>query len=100
LSPITFRLFLIKKLPLAFFVGLKVLEFSNQQCSISVKKRWFNNNPFSSIYFAVLAMAAELSTGLICSAGIYKRKPAVSMLIVKMGGSFYKKATGRIIFSC
>ena len=45
-------------------------------------------------------MAAELSTGLICSAGIYKRKPAVSMLIVKMNGFFYKKATGTIIFSC
>ncbi len=99
-SPFTFRLFLIKNLPLAFFVGLKVVEFSHQQTSVTVRKKWFNNNPFQSIYFAVLSMAAELSTGLISSAGIYKRKPVVSMLIVKMDGSFYKKATGTIVFSC
>jgi hypothetical protein len=45
-------------------------------------------------------MAAELSTGLICSAGTFQRKPRVSMLIVKMEGAFYKKATGTIVFSC
>jgi hypothetical protein len=45
-------------------------------------------------------MAAELSTGIICSAGIYKRNPSISMLIVKMEGFFYKKATGKIVFTC
>lgn len=76
------------------------MEFSDEQTSVTVRHKWLNSNPFRSIYFAVLSMAAELSTGLICSAVVYKRKPAISMLVVKMEGFFYKKAIGKIIFTC
>ena len=45
-------------------------------------------------------MAAEMSTGVLCMANIYKRNPPVSMLVVKTEASFYKKATGKILFTC
>lgn len=45
-------------------------------------------------------MAAELSTGVLCMGFIYKRNPAVSMLIINLEAGFLKKATGKILFKC
>ena len=52
------------------------------------------------MYFACLAMAAEMSTGLLVMNGIYNSEPAISMLIVHNQASYFKKAVGKIIFSC
>ncbi len=91
---------MLSRLPAAFFAGLKVEALDEQQAIISIKQKWFNKNPFRSIYFAILSMAAEVSTGILCMAAIYKCKPAVSMLVVKSESYFYKKATGKILFTC
>lgn len=91
---------MLAKLPAAFFTGMKIISFSDREAIVCIKQKWFNKNPFGSIYFAVLTMAAEMSTGVLCMGNIYKRKPAVSMLVVKTETSFYKKATGKILFTC
>ncbi len=52
------------------------------------------------MYFAIAGMAAELSTGAICMANLYKRQPAASMLVTKIEGEYYKKAIGTITFTC
>jgi hypothetical protein len=98
--PVKYRLFLLSKLPMAFMAGLKVKQFNETGSSVSVRFKWLNQNPFRSIYFAVISMAAELSTGLLAFAHIYKRNPSVSMLVVNMEASFYKKAVGSIVFTC
>ena len=85
---------------MAFMAGLKIVEINEMAASISVKYKWVNKNPFGSIYFAVLSMAGEMSTGLLAFAQIYKRKPTVSMLVVNINAEFYKKAIGKIIFTC
>ncbi len=95
-----FRQFLLSKLPAAYFAGLKIEVFDQQHAVVSVKQKWFNKNPFRSIYFAILSMAAEMSTGLLSMGNIYERKPAVSMLVVEQRGVFHKKATGKILFTC
>ena len=95
-----FKQFMLFKLPSAFFAGLRIESFDETKAIVSVKQKWFNKNPFRSIYFAVLSMAGELSTGVICMGNIYKRRPAISMLVTEQRGVFYKKATGKIIFIC
>ena len=95
-----FRLFQLRKLPSAFFAGLKIESLSESAASISVKEKWFNKNPFGSIYFAILSMAAEVSTGILCLGAVYKRNPPVSMLVVKQERIFHKKPKGKIIFTC
>lgn len=95
-----FRWFLLLKLPSAFFAGIRIESIDATGACISVKQKWFNKNPFRSVYFAILTMAGEMSTGVLCLGNIYKRKPAVSMLVVEQRGIFHKKATGKIIFSC
>jgi hypothetical protein len=99
-SPFAFRMFLLAKVPSAFFAGLKLERLSMEEAATSVKYKWFNKNPFSSLYFAVLSMAAEASTGILGMSAVYKREPSVSLLIVRIEGSFMKKAIGKIIFTC
>jgi hypothetical protein len=98
--PLKFRLFLLSKLPSAYFTGVRVREVDEKKCVVTVPYKWFSKNPFRSTYFASLAMAAEMSTGALSMAHLYKRKPSVSMLLVKMEAEYYKKATGRTTFTC
>ncbi|MET0465857.1 MAG: DUF4442 domain-containing protein [Chitinophagaceae bacterium] len=99
-NPLKFRLFLLAKLPSAFFSGVRVRYMDERRCEASVPYKWFSQNPFRSTYFACLAMAGELTTGALGMAHIYKRKPSVSMLVVKMEAAYFKKATGRTTFTC
>ncbi len=98
--PVKFRVFLFTKLPAAYFAGVRVRELDEKRCRVTVPYKWFSQNPFKSTYFACLAMAAEMSTGLLGLMQLHKRKPAVSMLVVNLEASYFKKATGRTGFVC
>lgn len=98
--PIKFKLFLLTKLPSAFFSGVRVKGMNEEMAEVTVPYKWFSQNPFKSTYFACLAMAAELSTGLLAMMNTYKRQPAISMLVVSMEANYFKKATGLTTFIC
>jgi hypothetical protein len=51
---------------------------------------------FRFIYFAALAMAAELSTGVLALMYVNKQKTSVSMLVLGMETKFHKKAKSLI----
>jgi len=92
--------FLFFKLPSAFWCGVRVKTLNHEACSATVKHRWFNQNPFKSMYFAVQAMAAELTTGALVMLYIQESGKKISMLVAQNKAVFSKKATGRITFSC
>ena len=94
------RLYMLWKLPLAFFARLRVDEMSMQKASVSLPYNYLNKNPFRSIYFAALSMAAELSTGILAMAHVEKTPVPVSMLVLGVKAEFVKKAKSRIIFTC
>jgi len=95
-----FRMYLLYKLPAAFFSGIRIREINTEKCTTSVPYKWLTQNPFRSTYFASLAMAAEMSTGVLALSNVYQRKPAVSMLVTKMEASYFKKATSTSFFTC
>lgn len=99
-SPLKFRMFLLSKLPSAYFSGVRVKSLDEDKCEVSVPFKWFSQNPFRSTYFACLSMAAEMSTGALALGHLYKRKPAVSMLVVKTEGEYFKKAVDKTTFVC
>ena len=98
--PLKFRLYMLAKLPSAFFSGVRVREADEAHCLITVPYKWFSQNPFRSTYFACLAMAAEMSTGLLAMSHTYRRQPRVSMLVIGLEANFLKKATGTTAFLC
>lgn len=98
--PVKFRMFLLSKLPSAYFTGVRIQDVNETTCVTTVRYKWFSKNPFRSTYFASLAMAAEMSTGALAQAWLYKRKPSVSMLLTKLEAEYFKKATGKTTFEC
>jgi hypothetical protein len=99
-NPLKFRFFLFSKLPSAYFAGVRIKEIDEEKAVVTVPYKWFSQNPFRSTYFACLAMAAEMSTGVLAMMHVYKRNPAVSMLVVKMEAVYFKKAVGSTSFIC
>ncbi|MFI5187280.1 MAG: DUF4442 domain-containing protein [Chitinophagales bacterium] len=98
--PVKFRMFLLSRLPIAFFAGVRIKKINETSCDVTVPYKWFTKNPFHSTYFACLSMAAEMSTGALCLVHLYKRKPGLSMLVVRVESEYFKKATGRTHFIC
>ena len=99
-NPLKLKYFLFRKLPSAYFSGVRVKKLDSQYTEVTVPYKWFSQTPFRSTYFACLSMAAEMSTGLLVMMCIYKKKPAVSMLVLNVTGDFKKKATGITTFRC
>ena len=99
-SPIWFRLFMLTSLPAALFSGIRVQRVDEQSSEISVRYSWFSKNPFKSIYFACLAMAAEMASGVLALVHTVDKQPSVSMLVFNMQAAFHKKAVGKIVFKC
>ena len=100
LSPSKLNSFLTLKLPSAWLCGVRVKHIDKTQCEVAVTHRWINQNPFNSMYFAVQAMAAELSTGALVMNEIQNRNAKISMLVAQNKSVFTKKATGKISFNC
>ena len=99
-NPWLLRAFMLRKLPMGLLAGLKITEIDEQACAVSVPYNWLNTNPFRSTYFAVLAMAAEMSSGAL-GLGVVEAAPEkVSMLIVGMEAEFVKKASSVTTFRC
>ena len=98
--PVKFRMFLLSRLPSAYFAGVRIKAVDENKCITTVPYKWFSRNPFRSTYFACLSMAAEMSTGALAMAHLYKRKPTVSMLVIKVEGDYFKKAVGQTTFTC
>jgi len=92
--------FLFFKLPSAWWSGVRATKIEGNTCEVSVTHKWINQNPFRSMYFAVQAMAAELSTGALVMRDIQESNQKISMLVAQNKASFSKKATGKIKFLC
>jgi hypothetical protein len=95
-----FRIYLLRSLPMGFIAGIRVKELSDSKAVTTIKYGWLTQNPFRSMYFACQAMAAEMSTGLLVMNHTYNSTPSISMLIVKNQAVYFKKAVGKIIFTC
>ncbi|HEX8428501.1 DUF4442 domain-containing protein [Hymenobacter sp.] len=97
-NPLKLRLFMLRSLPMAYLAGLRLREITPERAVITVTYKYLTKNPFRSIYFACLSMAAEMASGLL--AMMYTQGAGrVSMLVVGMEAEFTKKAVGLIAFT-
>ena len=88
------------KLPLGWLSGMRVKSINTTSSIVEIKYKWLNQNPFKSMFWAAQGMAAEMTTGVLVMNAIQASKRKVSMLVTKQEGGFYKKATGKIVFTC
>ena len=99
LSPMKLKLFMLQKLPMAWLAGLRLVQLNPESATVTIRFKYLTQNPFRSIYFACLAMAAELASGIQAMMHTQAGGP-VSMLVVGIQGDFIKKAVGLIAFTC
>ena len=100
ITPRKINLFMLYKLPAAYFCGVRVVSISDTEAVVKVKHRWINQNPFKSLYWAVQGMASEFANGILVMQEIKKSNRKISMLVTHQEGRFTKKATGKILFKC
>ena len=99
LSLAKLRLYFLRKLPMAWLAGLRLRELTGEAATVTIRYKYLTQNPFRSIYFACLGMAAELASGIQAQLHI-QGQGRVSMLVVGLTAEFSKKATGLIAFTC
>jgi hypothetical protein len=100
ITPKRVNLFMLLKLPLAYIGGVRVKTLSEEQATVKITHKWMNQNPFKSMFWAAQGMAAEMSTGVLVMKAIEDSKENTSMLVTHQEANFYKKATGKILFTC
>ncbi len=95
-----FRFLLFKILPMGFLSGMRIKELNEDECVVTVPYKWINKNPFKSTFWAVLGMAAEMSSGALVVMYIHGQKPSISLLVSKCESEFVKKASDITTFHC
>ena len=99
LSPTKLRLFMMRKLPMAWLSGLRLTQLTPEAATVTIRYKYLTQNPFRSLYFACLAMAGEFASGIQGMMQVQAGGP-VSMLVTSIQGDFTKKAVGLITFTC
>jgi len=99
-TPFKLNLFLLTKLPSAYFSGVRIKSLEDDEVIVKVRHRWVNQNPFKSLYWATQGMASELTTGILVMKEVSKSGKKISTLVTAQKGEFTKKAIGLITFSC
>ena len=99
LNPWMFRAYLLRRIPLAAFAGLRVRRLDETGCDVWLPGGWRTRNPFASTYFAAQAMAAEMSTGAPAMMLAEGATASVSMLVREVRGVFTRRIQGEAEFT-
>ena len=95
-----FNTFTFFKLPSAWWCGVRLKYIDTHKAVVTVRHKWFNQNPFKSMFWAVQGMAAEFSTGTMVIDQIKASGKNISMLVLNNTANFSKKSTCKITFTC
>lgn len=98
-NPLKLSLFMLWRLPGAWFMGVGIRACDAERAVVSLPYRWRAQNPFRSIYFAAQLAAGEFASGILAQAHL-QGKPPVSMLVTRVECDFLKKAAADLLFTC
>jgi hypothetical protein len=99
LNPWLFRAYLVRRIPLAAFAGLRVRRLDETGCDVWLPGGWRTRNPFASTYFAAQAMAAEMSTGAPAAILVASAPASVAFILRGIKAVFTRKIVGGSIFT-
>ena len=97
-TPWKLRLWMLTKLPMGLLSGMYVKTLDEKGCVVVLKDRIWIRNPFGSVFWAVMGMAAELSTGALIYA--YASGTDVRFILVGVEAKYFKKAKGKSYYFC
>ncbi len=89
---------MMRHLPMGWLTGMYISTLSGDGCQVVLKDRWWIHNPFGSVFWAVMSMAAELSAGALVY--VYASTSGFQFILVEMEAKFEKKAVGSSVYNC
>lgn len=93
-----FLLFALAKVPLLALSGTRLISVDTDKSVVQMRERWINRNPFGSIYFAALSMAAEFCSASTVLLALEKQSIKFKFLVTSFEATFVKKAKGKVSF--
>jgi len=89
---------MLSKLPMGLLTGMVIESLDENGCKVVLKDRFWIRNPFGSIFWAVMGMAAEMSTGALIYA--YVSGSNTKYILTGMKSEFLKKLRGKSFYFC
>lgn len=99
LNPFLMKGYMLARLPLGLFAGLRVVRLDEQGCTVRLPGGWRTRNPFGSTYFAAQMMAAEMATGAVAMMMVRSAPASVALILREVRGVFTKRVQGRALFT-
>lgn len=99
LNPWLLRAYLLRRIPLAAFAGLRLRRLDEAGCTVWLRGGWRTRNPFASTYFAAQAMAAELSVGAPAAVLVASAPASVAFILRGIKAVFTKRIVGSSTFT-
>src|SRR5688572_32009449 len=96
--PWKLRFWMMRHLPMGLASGMYIESLTEEECRVILKDRFWIHNPFGSVFWAVMSMAAELSTGSLVYA--WCSDTNVKFILTGVEGKFTKKVRGRSFYIC
>jgi len=94
------RYFALTKIPLLFYARPSVVDKSDQRVVIRIPLGRRSKNHQGSMYFAALAMGADVSVGLLAVELINRQDQHISFIFKDFHAEFYRRATADVYFTC
>ena len=93
-------LFGLTKIPLVFYVGPKIVEYSEKHIILRIKLRRRTRNHLKSMYIASLVVGADISSGFLAFLKMQNADRKISLLFKSIHGEFVKRPMGDCYFLC
>lgn len=88
------------KVPLIGYVRPKVIALNDKEAVIKIPLKWRTKNHLGSMYFGVMATAADICSGLAAMKQIVLSGKNVHLSFKDFHGDFHKRAEGDTYFTC
>ncbi|KPJ96639.1 MAG: hypothetical protein AMJ53_00175 [Gammaproteobacteria bacterium SG8_11] len=99
-ATLTLRFFSFWKIPLIYFVRTSVVSIDEEKVVIKIPFRRRTKNHLRSMYFAVLAIGADVAGGMIAWNLIRKSPHKISLIFKSFHADFLKRVEGDALFTC
>jgi acyl-coenzyme A thioesterase PaaI-like protein len=93
-------LFGLTQVPMIFYCRPKVVSISDRKLEIKIKLNRRTKNHLNSMYFGILSVGADVTSGFLAMKLIQASKSKINLIFKDFHADFLKRAEGDVHFIC
>ncbi len=97
---LSLRWFGLTRIPLLFYVGVRVVEITPERLVARIPLRRRTRNHLGSMYFGALCIGADCAAGAIAMHLIRQQSKHISLVFKDFSAEYLKRAEGDVDFCC